>query len=212
MKKWKCTVCGYIHTGEEPPDECPVCKAPKNKFVEIDVNGEVVASDANTPKPSSDNSASHGNQRTSLDKFTNFILHHHVHPVLVHTPNGLIPVIVLFMFLGISLQLQSIEQAAFYNLIFLILIMPGVMLTGYIEWKKRYNGAKTAIFLAKISCSLIVFTTILILTCWRFFDPNVLSSTSPTKWIYFLVALIMFGATGIAGLLGGKLVFNSRDK
>lgn len=23
--KWKCTVCGYIHEGNEPPDECPMC-------------------------------------------------------------------------------------------------------------------------------------------------------------------------------------------
>ena len=33
MKKWKCSVCGYVHTGEEPPDTCPVCGAPKEKFV-----------------------------------------------------------------------------------------------------------------------------------------------------------------------------------
>lgn len=25
MKKWRCTVCGYIHEGETPPDVCPVC-------------------------------------------------------------------------------------------------------------------------------------------------------------------------------------------
>ena len=25
MKKWRCTVCGYIHQGETPPDVCPVC-------------------------------------------------------------------------------------------------------------------------------------------------------------------------------------------
>jgi rubrerythrin len=32
-KKWKCTVCGYIHEGEEPPDKCPVCGAPASQFV-----------------------------------------------------------------------------------------------------------------------------------------------------------------------------------
>ena len=21
--KWKCSVCGYIHTGDEPPHRCP---------------------------------------------------------------------------------------------------------------------------------------------------------------------------------------------
>ena len=24
--RWKCSQCGYIHTGEEPPEECPSCK------------------------------------------------------------------------------------------------------------------------------------------------------------------------------------------
>lgn len=32
MKKWVCTVCGYVYEGEEPPVECPVCKAPASKF------------------------------------------------------------------------------------------------------------------------------------------------------------------------------------
>jgi len=34
MKKFVCTVCGYVHTGDEAPDFCPQCKAPKSKFVE----------------------------------------------------------------------------------------------------------------------------------------------------------------------------------
>lgn len=24
-KQWRCTVCGYIHNGENPPDICPIC-------------------------------------------------------------------------------------------------------------------------------------------------------------------------------------------
>jgi rubredoxin len=35
MKKWRCSVCGYVHDGEEAPEECPKCGAPKNKFDEI---------------------------------------------------------------------------------------------------------------------------------------------------------------------------------
>lgn len=31
-KRWKCQVCGYIHEGDEPPDECPVCGADKDQF------------------------------------------------------------------------------------------------------------------------------------------------------------------------------------
>ncbi|MDR2953389.1 MAG: NADH peroxidase [Treponema sp.] len=34
MKKWVCTVCGYVHTGDSAPDSCPTCKAPASKFKE----------------------------------------------------------------------------------------------------------------------------------------------------------------------------------
>jgi succinate dehydrogenase/fumarate reductase flavoprotein subunit len=32
MKKWICTVCGYVHEGAEAPEKCPMCGAPKEKF------------------------------------------------------------------------------------------------------------------------------------------------------------------------------------
>lgn len=35
MKKFVCSVCGYVHEGNEAPDFCPVCKAPKEKFNEM---------------------------------------------------------------------------------------------------------------------------------------------------------------------------------
>jgi nitrite reductase (NADH) large subunit len=31
-KSWRCTVCGYIHQGSEPPDMCPVCGSPESAF------------------------------------------------------------------------------------------------------------------------------------------------------------------------------------
>ena len=34
MKKFVCSVCGYVYEGETAPDFCPICKAPKVKFVE----------------------------------------------------------------------------------------------------------------------------------------------------------------------------------
>jgi rubrerythrin len=32
-RKWKCTVCGYIHEGDDAPAACPVCGASKSQFV-----------------------------------------------------------------------------------------------------------------------------------------------------------------------------------
>ena len=34
MKKWVCSVCGYVYEGDAAPAACPVCKAPASKFVE----------------------------------------------------------------------------------------------------------------------------------------------------------------------------------
>ena len=34
MKKFVCSVCGYVYEGEAAPEFCPVCKAPASKFVE----------------------------------------------------------------------------------------------------------------------------------------------------------------------------------
>jgi len=34
--KFKCGVCGYIHDGDEAPDKCPKCGAPKESFKELD--------------------------------------------------------------------------------------------------------------------------------------------------------------------------------
>ncbi|MEG0132683.1 MAG: NADH peroxidase [Clostridium sp.] len=34
MKKFVCTVCGYVHEGDSAPVACPVCKAGADKFVE----------------------------------------------------------------------------------------------------------------------------------------------------------------------------------
>ncbi|MDP4125931.1 MAG: flavin reductase [Bacillota bacterium] len=43
-KSWRCTVCGYIHTGENPPEECPICGV-DSSFFEL-----VTENEANKPK------------------------------------------------------------------------------------------------------------------------------------------------------------------
>ena len=34
MKKFVCTICGYVHEGNAAPDKCPICNAPAAKFNE----------------------------------------------------------------------------------------------------------------------------------------------------------------------------------
>jgi acyl-CoA dehydrogenase len=32
---WRCRVCGYVHYGDEPPDECPYCFFPQSAFKKV---------------------------------------------------------------------------------------------------------------------------------------------------------------------------------
>lgn len=34
MKKWVCSVCGYVFEGDNPPANCPQCDSPADKFYE----------------------------------------------------------------------------------------------------------------------------------------------------------------------------------
>jgi len=40
-RKFICTVCGYVHEGDEAPEFCPQCKQPRSKFKEV-TSGETL--------------------------------------------------------------------------------------------------------------------------------------------------------------------------
>jgi nitrite reductase (NADH) large subunit len=46
---WKCDVCGYVHNGPRPPDNCPICGVDRSNFSPFDVS---------QPRPPSEPSAS----------------------------------------------------------------------------------------------------------------------------------------------------------
>ena len=43
MKKWVCTVCGYVAEGTTPPEKCPVCGVPASKFKEMTEGAKLAA-------------------------------------------------------------------------------------------------------------------------------------------------------------------------
>lgn len=216
MKQWECTVCGYIHTGEEPPDECPVCAADKSMFVEV-TEAATQAETAAGSKPataSGPGSASAGSLPSALsramDLAANLTVKHHLHPIMVHTPNGIVPMAVVFFLITALLGFSLFELAAFYSLVFVLLAMPLVLLTGYIMWQERYRGAMTSVFKTKIAASAVAVGLLLILTIWRTVEPTVVLAHSGGRWLYLLLAGVLVAAVGLAGHLGGTLVFGNR--
>jgi uncharacterized membrane protein/rubredoxin len=218
-KKWYCTVCGYVHTGPEPPEKCPVCGAAKEYFVALGSDGKPIG-EPDIPDTEEDilpKIVQSGKQESPkkkssslLDMFGRLVLKFHLHPITVHFPNGILPAVLVFLGLGFYFNIVVLETVAYYNMIFALITLPVVLLTGYLEWQKRYKGIKTAVFITKIICGLVVLCSVNILVFWRLLDPTVFAEGSPYRLIYLGIAGVMVAAAGISGHLGGKLVFASR--
>jgi rubredoxin/uncharacterized membrane protein len=238
MKYWKCTVCGYVHEGPEPPDKCPVCNAPKEKFIELPEDEGEKAYEAYAEKMGDkmkailaklekdepdDKEAEEENGDTVLvgDKrkpakepsrlkafMFSQMAKNHAHPVSVHIPNGVLPAAVLFLLLSMFFQIAGMPEAAFYNLVFVVAAMPFVIFSGYVDWQERYGGARTRVIITKIICGIAVLFIGIALIVWHIKDIGVTDPGSSARWTYFLVHTLMLAFAGYAGYLGGALVFD----
>jgi uncharacterized membrane protein len=219
MRRWKCKVCGYVHEADEAPAKCPVCNADRIHLIEIDGNGDEIAAGptagtetAGETVPAPIQAPEPARPSTLKEKLIGRVLRHHLHPISVHFPNGILPASVVFLLLGVLPGLANFNEVGFYNMAFVLLTMPLVLVTGYLEWQRRYKGAKTVLFLTKISCALIVLFTLLILVIWRVVNPAVTDPGSADRLFYLGISIVMLAAAGIAGFLGGRLVFAGRDR
>ncbi|MBF0231112.1 MAG: rubredoxin [Desulfamplus sp.] len=223
MKKWKCTICRYIHEGEEPPASCPICKAPASKFILLEPEQEEKSKDALKIKELEKKIAAQkqiieaGKPRIfKLYKaLQELIVEHHAHPISVHFPNGVLPVAVTLFILAALFNKSDISSvyelsrnfsaAGFFNMFFVLLVLPFVILAGYVEWVKKYNKAMTSLFVIKITAAALTTSVCLLNVVWYIIDPEVLSSS--LSWLFILLNVIMLASAGVAGHLGGKLVF-----
>ncbi|MGM0418454.1 MAG: rubredoxin-like domain-containing protein [Thermodesulfobacteriota bacterium] len=211
MKKWECNVCGYIHEGEEPPETCPVCGADKSAFVLISNDESSSEEKAQEQQETQENTSSFDEStgekstqtdfNTLKDKIDKAIIDHHLHPIAVHIPNGVIPVAVFLLLVGSLFNNESLINAAYYNITLVFLFIPVVLYTGYIEWIYRYKKALTGIFKAKIYSAAAVAIISAFLSLWKSFSPEAGGA------VFLLLHIVLLGAAGIAGHIGGKFIF-----
>lgn len=105
---------------------------------------------------------------------TDQISRRHVHPITVHISNGLLPVSVIFIVLAMLSNFNPLAQAAFYNMRVVLMAMPIVLFSGYIDWQNRYNGKLSYRFVIKMVCGSVVLLSSLILVIWQIIDPAVM--------------------------------------
>ncbi|WP_320044721.1 rubredoxin-like domain-containing protein [uncultured Desulfobacter sp.] len=223
MKKWQCSVCKYVHTGEEPPEKCPVCGVSSDKFVLLEEDPDTTESDTVTEESKTEDSQEtasapsdtetpgaaifekFGPAAPHMEKAAQMMVKHHAHPMSVHLPNGVIPIVAILVILAWFSGSHLLLQAAFINLIFVLISLPVVGLTGVLEWQRKYNQAQTKIFKIKIAAASTAAVCCLISIIWYLVNPEVLGSSG--SWLFVIINVLMLAGAGVAGHIGGKLVF-----
>lgn len=221
QKQWKCLVCGYIHTGSEPPAVCPVCGADKSQFVLVEAESAPKTAKPISTKPAPPKSTTDADRIPSqqivsrtqysifqLLKSIDFITRIHGHPIAVHIPNGVLPLSFLFTLIAVATKSEAFATAAAYNIVFVCLSMPIVIITGFIDWYNRFNAQWTKIFTIKFSCGIVVGVLSLIIALMWFAQPGIYHEFSARLILFLALNVINLITAAVAGFYGGKLVFN----
>jgi uncharacterized membrane protein len=202
-KTWRCTVCGYLHTGENPPEECPVCGVDASHFELVGESQEAVNTSETTSKSLSSQVLGF------LDEMKATFV---PHAVAAHFPNGLLPTCVLFLLLTLISGNSSFEATTFHLLLVAFISIPVTIATGLISWKKKYAGNMSPIFRKKMILAALLFFFMIVTIGWRWSNPEVLSSGGFSAFAYSILILIMLGCVTLLGHYGGMLVFSKHVK
>ena len=192
-KRWRCTVCGYVHEGDFPPESCPVCHAAAEKFVLIE---DV---DAGTPIASV--------LKTELRQIYEVFA---PHAVAAHFPTALIPTATLFLLVVLLFGYQPLEFAASALLVVTVAAVPMTMITGFMIWQRDYQKSASAVFTKKISLALVLLAVSITTLLWRLWHPDVMVAGGPAAFFYFLLYLLMLVCVTLLGHYGATLISRAR--
>lgn len=192
QKTWRCTICGYLHTGDEPPLLCPLCQADASKFELVE--------DADEAEANLDSAPGSGLFRELRETFV-------PHAVSAHFPNALLPTMMLFLGLFLFSGKSSFETTFFYLLVVSVLAIPPTFGSGIWDWRKHYRGENAPIFRKKIVLAAILSVLGIIALLWRWLNPQLLVAGGWTAWLFMLLILAMLGCVTLLGHYGGMLVF-----
>ena len=184
--KWRCTVCGYIHEGEEPPDICPVCGVDSAKFVPVE-----------DPK---------------VNLLKDMMETFEPHAVAAHFPNALLPTLALFIAIAFVLGRDSFETASFYLLCVVLVTAPATLATGIRDWKRKFDGTRAVIFKKKIALGSVLIILSVCAVALRLNNPEIMQGPGLLKYLYFGLIAVMLGCVALLGHYGGKLVFSLMGK
>lgn len=179
-KRWQCTVCGYIHEGNEPPESCPVCGADKSKFIPLEAE--------------------------SAGLFRELVSAFKLHPVLAHFPGGLMPTATLFLALYLVTKQTGLEAASYWLILVLTMVVPFSLASGIHDWHKYFGKQRAPVFYKKLALALTLLTLGVVAIALRYDQPGLLTTDSWHRWLYVFCLLGMLTSITFLGHFGSLLV------
>ena len=185
-RRWRCTVCGYIHEGGEPPEVCPVCGADRSQFVPVETE--------------------------EISLFHDLVSNFRLHSVVAHFPSGLVPTSALFLLLYFITGHPGLETAVFWLLLVVTVVVPVSLASGIYAWQKHFDGRHASIFFKKIGLALTLLLLGLVAIVLRYGQPELLITSGWRSWLYLLCLGGMLGCVVLLGHYGSKLVFQWHEQ
>jgi uncharacterized membrane protein len=131
----------------------------------------------------------------------------HLHSIFVHFTNALYPAALFFLILSYYYRFEYSLFAYFHLMILATTFVPVSYMTGVGEWKQKYRGFKTRIFLRKIQYGLVSAGLGLLCTLWYGYSPDIVHDTGVMRLIFLLCNFAILPIIFYLGYLGGRLVF-----
>jgi rubredoxin/uncharacterized membrane protein len=175
MKKLvRCKACGYIMEEGSLKHVCPACGVPKTAFEPYE---------------------------SKVSEKRETFLSMHIHPILVHLPQGFIILYPVIIILGLifsePMKSKLLSTSAVIGMIMPILVIIGII-TGIIDGKVRFKKLKTPFLIKKIVSGSILLVLSLILSVIIF-----LGLSNYIVMLVFSVVFTIFSA--ILGKIGTGL-------
>jgi rubredoxin/uncharacterized membrane protein YiaA len=185
-RQWKCTVCGYLHDGLEPPENCPRCGAERSQFIPMEA------------------------EKLNLlhDLWQTLV----VHAVAAHFSSGLVPAAVLFYLLGLFSANPHFEPAAYYLLYVVLAAIPVSIVSGICDWRRKFKGTQALIFYKKMALAFVMFLLGLAAVSLHRSYPDFAAAGILVRSLYGTLLFGMLGCVTLLGHYGGKLVFKWKNR
>jgi uncharacterized membrane protein len=131
----------------------------------------------------------------------------HWHVYLTHFPISLFGGAFGFQVLHLFMAPACFELATNVALIGGTAALLPAIITGWLEWKTHYDGAKGLIFKRKIMTAFGMAAVSLPLVVWRVADLGLFQEArqSPAHWVYLAGNTILITGAVLEGYYGGRL-------